>query len=148
MTSFRFQVDNDWFDFWQRSVDRPDENYTAGQGFRLLFDAAPGWMRFGTIRLRRRATSVSSNRLRADCPSASCSTSGTQRTILPCLCRSSDRTQDSFLANSARSSVKPKILHTLGIRVGTTGKISEPKPRRKLFTAWPIFADRRAGTIR
>ena len=47
LASFRFQVDNDWFDFWQRSVDRPDELYTAGQGFRMVFDAAPRRARFG-----------------------------------------------------------------------------------------------------
>jgi hypothetical protein len=47
LASFRFQVDNDWFDFWQRSRNRPDILYTAGQGFSMVFDAAPKWARFG-----------------------------------------------------------------------------------------------------
>jgi len=132
MTSFRFQVDNDWFDFWQRSVDRPDENYTAGQGFRLLFDAAPGWMRFG----------------QSDCAAA-------RRPSPPTACVQSVVSIMQYIWNPTHDSpmpvpgerpyaglllgefgphlVKPKILHTLGIRVGTTGKISGAEAAQKAF---------------
>jgi hypothetical protein len=47
LESFRFQVDNDWFDFSIRSVDRPDDNYTHGQLIRAVLNTAPKWVRFG-----------------------------------------------------------------------------------------------------
>src|SRR6185503_6164063 len=47
LESFRFQVDNDWFDFSARSVDRPDDNYTHGQLIRAVLNSAPRWLLFG-----------------------------------------------------------------------------------------------------
>src|SRR6266540_4897612 len=60
---WRFQVDNDYFDFWLPSHLRPDHNYTLGATLRAAYDAAPAWARGGntdcsaarsdTVRVRR-----------------------------------------------------------------------------------------------
>jgi hypothetical protein len=133
MESLRMQVDNDWFDFWRRSVDRPDENYTAGQGFRVVFDAAPRWMRFG------RPDCASARRI-SPVPAACVQTVGslTQQIFTP--------THDSpmpvpgerpyaglLLGEFGPQLVRPKVLHALGVRLGTTGKISGAEAAQKAF---------------
>lgn len=47
MPSFRFQLDNDYFDFWLESHHRPDDNYTGGEGVRFVFNGVPVWARHG-----------------------------------------------------------------------------------------------------
>ena len=133
MSSLRMQVDNDWFDFWQRSVDRPDENYTAGQGFRIVFDAAPRWMRFH----------------QADCASArrlSPTPSACVQTVVSLMQQIWNPTHDSpmpvvgerpyaglLLGEFGPQLVTPKVLHSLGVRLGTTGKISGAEGAQKAF---------------
>jgi lipid A 3-O-deacylase len=46
---WRFQVDNDYFDFWLPSRRRPDHNYTHGATLRAAYDAAPSWARGGNM---------------------------------------------------------------------------------------------------
>jgi lipid A 3-O-deacylase len=46
---WRFQVDNDYFDFWLPSHKRPDHNYTHGATMRAAYDAAPTWARGGNM---------------------------------------------------------------------------------------------------
>ena len=45
LSGVAFQVDNDYFDFWMPSRDRPDDNYTHGQLLRTVFNTAPRWAR-------------------------------------------------------------------------------------------------------
>jgi len=132
MESLRMQVDNDWFDFWQRSVDRPDENYTAGQGFRIVFDATPRWARFGY----------------ADCSTARRTppTNACVQTFVSVMQQIYTPTNDSpmpvrgerpyaglLLAEFGPQLVRPKVLHALGVRLGTTGKISGAEGAQKAF---------------
>ena len=135
MASLRMQVDNDWFDFWQRSVDRPDENYTAGQGFRLVFDAAPKWMRFGQ---------PSCATARRSPPAGTC-----VQTLTSLMQYIWNPTHDSpmpvpgerpyaglLIGEFGPQLVKPKILHALTLRFGTTGKISGAEAAQKAFHRW------------
>jgi hypothetical protein len=133
LESFRFQVDNDWFDFWQRSVDRPDDNYTAGHSGRAVFDRAPRWALFGQqdcATARRKTT-----------PPKVCVESFigvTQKMFTP--------TNDSFepkpgerpyagilFAEFGRQAVKPRSAHSLAAVIGTTGKPSGNEWEQKLF---------------
>jgi lipid A 3-O-deacylase len=136
LEGFRFQVDNDWFDFWQRSVDRPDDNYTHGQVIRAVFDAAPRWVRFG----------------HPDCSSAR----HTSATLTACIQAFATITQQIFtptedspipvpgarpyagllMGEFGAQLVKPRVLQAVGIRLGTTGRNSGAEAAQKAFHRW------------
>jgi lipid A 3-O-deacylase len=42
----RFEVDNDYFDFWQRGTRRTDDNYTHGARLDALLLNVPRWLRW------------------------------------------------------------------------------------------------------
>jgi hypothetical protein len=48
LSFIRFEVDNDYFDFWQRGTRRTDDNYTHGARLDVLLLNLPRWMRGGS----------------------------------------------------------------------------------------------------
>jgi hypothetical protein len=136
LASFRFQVDNDWFDFWQRSVDRPDELYTAGQGFRFVFDAAPKWARF------RRDDCVTA--MRAGTATTGCiqTFAGVMQQIFTPIVDSptpipGDRPYAGLLQGEFGSQLaRPQRLDRLTLVVGITGKNSGGEAAQKAFHRW------------
>ena len=146
LASFRFQVDNDWFDFWQRSVDRPDELYTAGQGFRAVFDAAPKWARFGHDDC---VTAMGSGTLTSGCVQ---SFAGIMQQIFTPIDDSptpikGERPYAGLLQGQLGAQLaRPRQLNSLAIVLGTTGRISGAEAAQKAFhrlaelkrpTGWP-----------
>ncbi len=133
LASFRFQVDNDWFDFWQRSVDRPDELYTAGQGFRAVFDAAPKWARFG------HDDCVTA--MRAGISTSGCvqSFAGIMQQIFTPIDDSptpvkGERPYAGLLQGQFGAQLsRPRQLNSLAIVLGTTGYISGAEAAQKAF---------------
>ena len=136
LESLRLQVDNDWFDFWQRSVDRPDELYTAGQGFRATFDAAPKWARF---RHEDCADALRDSTARSGCMQ---SFAGVFQYIYTPIVDSptpipGDRPYAGLLQGEFGSQlVRPQRLDRLTLVVGTTGHISGAEGAQKLFHRW------------
>ena len=133
LAGLRFQVDNDWFDFWQRSVDRPDENYTAGHALRLVFDATPGWMRFS------RPDCSSARRISA-APSVCVQTFATltQQIFTPThdspMPVSGERPYAGLLLGEfGVQFAQPRLLQAAGIHLGTTGGISGAEAAQKAF---------------
>jgi hypothetical protein len=133
LESLRLQMDNDWFDFWQRSVDRPDDNYTAGNYWRAVFNSAPRWALFGQVdcaTVRRKLA-----------PPMACVESFvavTQKMFTP--------TNDSFdpapgerpyagilFAELGRQSVRPRTANALAVVIGTTGRPSGNEWEQKMF---------------
>jgi hypothetical protein len=47
LAALRFQLDNDYFDFWLPGRERPDNDYTHGIVARAVFNAVPRWARGG-----------------------------------------------------------------------------------------------------
>ncbi|MFN2601847.1 MAG: lipid A-modifier LpxR family protein [Gemmatimonadaceae bacterium] len=136
LASFRFQVDNDWFDFWQRSVDRPDELYTAGQGFNMVFDAAPKW-----ARLDRQdcATAMRDTTALSSCVQ---SFAGVFQYIYTPIVDSptpipGDRPYAGLLQGEFGAQFdRPRQLSRLAIILGTTGRISGGEAAQKAFHKW------------
>ena len=134
LESFRFQVDNDWFDFSIKSVDRPDDNYTHGQLIRAVLNSAPKWVLLG----------------RPSCATARRTTAGplpvcvqtyinvNQQMFTPT--RDSPQPVDGerpyagvLFAEYGRQSVSPRVLKSLEGIVGVTGEPSGAEWAQKLF---------------
>ncbi len=136
LASFRFQVDNDWFDFWQRSVDRPDELYTAGQGFRAVLDAAPKFARFGH---QNCSTAMRDSTADSGCVQ---SFGGVFQYIYTPIDDSrvpvhGDRPYAGLLQGQFGAQLaQPRQLNSLALVLGTTGRISGAEAAQKAFHRW------------
>lgn len=133
LQSFRFQVDNDWFDFSMRSVDRPDDNYTHGQIARAVLNTAPKWMLFG------RPQCAEALKITGKTPACiQSSASIVNQMYTP--------TNDSFdpvpgerpyagilLFEYGRQSVSARTSHLIGATIGTTGALSGAEWEQNLF---------------
>jgi hypothetical protein len=134
LESFRFQVDNDWFDFSMKSVDRPDDNYTHGQLIRAVLNTAPKWVLHG----------------RPSCAAARRATAGPLPTCVQTYINVNQQmftpTDDSprpvvgerpyagvLFAEYGRQSVSPRALKSLEAIVGVTGEPSGAEWAQKLF---------------
>lgn len=133
LQSFRFQVDNDWFDFSMRSVDRPDDNYTHGQTARAILNTAPKWMLFGRPRC---ADALKAAEKTGTCVQSSAAIVNQMYTP----------TNDSFdpvrgerpyagilLFEYGRQSVSPRAAHLISGTIGITGPLSGAEWEQNLF---------------
>jgi hypothetical protein len=134
LETFRFQVDNDWFDFSIRSVDRPDDNYTHGQLIRAVWNSAPPWLLLG------RPSCAAAVRV-ATGPLPVCVQSYlnlNQQMYTPTDDSPSPRVGERpyagvLFAEYGRQSVSPRALKSLAAIVGVTGEPSGAEWAQKLF---------------
>jgi hypothetical protein len=142
VSNFRFQVDNDYFDFWLPSHRRPDNNYTHGQIMGGDFDSAPQWMQAGTQDcMTFRVARDSSSMQNATFNSLACVQSFftiTQQIFTPVndspMPLKGERPYAGLLAvDFGRQSVGPRMVSTLGLRFGTTGRNSGAEAAQKAF---------------
>ncbi|HUQ20167.1 MAG TPA: lipid A deacylase LpxR family protein [Gemmatimonadaceae bacterium] len=133
LQSFRFQVDNDWFDFSMPSVERPDDNYTHGQTARAVLNIAPRWMRFG------RPECLETLKVTGKTPACVQSSAAIVNQMYT-------PTNDSFnpvrgerpyagilLFEYGRQSVTPHMSNLISGTIGTTGPLSGAEWEQNLF---------------
>lgn len=136
LKSLRLQVDNDWFLFWRPSTNRPDDNYTHGNVARAVFNVAPRWTRLG----------------RPDCAAARhispAATSCVQSffnfsqliftpTVDAPMPIPGQRPYAGLLTGELGAQlVSPRHLQSLGVGLGTTGRISGAEATQKAFHRW------------
>ena len=133
LAGFRFQVDNDYFDFWIPSHDRPDDDYTHGAVMRAVFNSAPHWARGR----------------RADCASAQPSPEkavGCAQTFLGLFQEIFTPPHDSTMpipgerpyagvlaAEIGERVIEPRAMRVMSLRFGTTGRPSGAEAAQKAF---------------
>lgn len=133
LSSFRFQLDNDYFDFWLEAHHRPDDNYTGGESFRAVFNAVPRW----------------AQGRKASCDSAQRAPGNTDRCVQSFISAAQQiftPTNDSprpvvgerpyaglLYADFGRLEVDARQLRSLAVRLGTTGYYSGAEAAQKAF---------------
>jgi len=133
LESLRFQVDNDWFDFSMRSVDRPDDNYTHGQIARAVLNTAPKWALLGRpeCAVARRATGKMPTCIQSTVAVVNQMYTPTDDSPFPV---KGERPYAGILyVDYGRQSVSPRMLRSINGTVGTTGAISGAEWEQKLF---------------
>ncbi len=124
LAGVRLRMENDYFDFWLPSENRPDDNYTHGAASALLLNRVPHWARGGRP--------VCSGNHPEAWATASCVQSVvtiSQQIFNPTIDSPTpvvgERPYAGVLyADFARRTVDTHHAHTLGLRLGTTGHAS------------------------